>query len=147
MSTALEVQISTDTSKMQLDKVFQYLSQEAYWSKGLPREVFDRSVENSICFGAYLPNGDQVAFARVITDKATFAYLADVFVAESQRGQGLSKHLIQEILSHSDLQGLRRFSLATADAHELYKKFGFTPLSVPEIMMERLNRSIYETAL
>ncbi|WP_208991076.1 GNAT family N-acetyltransferase [Pseudovibrio sp. Tun.PSC04-5.I4] len=107
MTQALEIEISTDKNKLQLDKIFRYLSQEAYWSKGLPRDVFDRSVENSLCFGVYLPNGDQIAFARVITDKATFGYLGDVFVAENHRGKGLSKQLMKAILTHPDLQNLR----------------------------------------
>ncbi len=124
--------------------LYQFLSQEAYWSKGLPRDVFDRSIENSICFGAYRENGEQVAFARVITDKATFAYLGDVFVTPTHRGKGLSKQLMRVIDAHPDLQGLRRFMLATADAHDLYKQFGFTPLSTPDRMMERHNKAAYQ---
>ncbi len=124
--------------------LYRFLSQEAYWSKGLPRDVFDRSIENSICFGAYLENGEQVAFARVITDKATFAYLGDVFVTPTHRGKGLSKQLMRAINSHPDLQGLRRFMLATADAHDLYKQFSFTPLGAPDRMMERHNKTAYQ---
>ncbi len=141
MTHTLEIEISTDKSKLQREMIYQFLSQEAYWSKGLPRDVFDRSLENSLCFGVYLPTGEQVAFARVITDKATFAYLGDVFVPAQHRGKGLSKQLMKATLTHPDLQGLRRFLLATADAHELYRKNGFTELSAPERMMERHNKT------
>ncbi|SFT62592.1 Acetyltransferase (GNAT) domain-containing protein [Pseudovibrio denitrificans] len=145
MTEILELEISTDKNKLQLNKIYQFLSEEAYWSKGLPRETFDKAIANSICFGAYLENGEQVAFARVVTDQATFAYLADVFVTPAQRGKGISKKLMKAIDAHPDLQGLRRFMLATADAHELYKQFGFTPLSTPDRMMERHNKTVYQT--
>ncbi|QUS54822.1 GNAT family N-acetyltransferase [Pseudovibrio brasiliensis] len=146
MTEILELEISTDKNKLQLNKIYQFLSEEAYWSKGLPRETFDKAIANSICFGAYLENGEQVAFARVVTDQATFAYLADVFVTPAQRGKGISKKLMKAIDAHPDLQGLRRFMLATADAHELYKQFGFTPLSTPDRMMERHNKTVYQTS-
>ncbi|AEV38721.1 GCN5-related N-acetyltransferase [Pseudovibrio sp. FO-BEG1] len=146
MTEILELEISTDKNKLQLNKIYQFLSEEAYWSKGLPRETFDKAIANSICFGAYLENGEQVAFARVVTDQATFAYLADVFVTPAQRGKGISKNLMKAIDAHPDLQGLRRFMLATADAHELYKQFGFTPLSTPDRMMERHNKTVYQTS-
>jgi len=146
MTEILELEISTDKNKLQLNKIYQFLSEEAYWSKGLPRETFDKAIANSICFGAYLENGEQVAFARVVTDQATFAYLADVFVTPAQRGKGISKNLMKAIDAHPDLQGLRRFMLATADAHELYKQFGFTPLSTPDRMMERHNKTVYQSS-
>ncbi|MES0870532.1 GNAT family N-acetyltransferase [Pseudovibrio sp. SCP19] len=146
MNEILEIEISTDKSKLQLNKIYQFLSEEAYWSKGLPRKTFDKAIPNSICFGVYLENGEQVAFARVVTDQATFAYLADVFVTPAQRGKGISKKLMKAIDAHPDLQGLRRFMLATADAHELYKQFGFTSLSTPDRMMERHNKTVYQTS-
>ncbi|GHB31730.1 N-acetyltransferase [Pseudovibrio japonicus] len=145
MTQTTELEISTDKAKLQRDMLYQFLSQEAYWSKGLPRDIFDRSIENSVCFGAYLERGEQIAFARVITDKATFAYLGDVFVTPAHRGKGLSKQLMKAINAHPDLQGLRRFMLATADAHDLYKQFGFTSLSTPDRMMERHNKTAYQS--
>ncbi|SFK20562.1 Acetyltransferase (GNAT) family protein [Pseudovibrio ascidiaceicola] len=144
MTQILEIEISTDKDKLQRDKLYQFLSKDAYWSKGLPRDVFDRSVENSLCFGLYLANGEQVAYARVITDKATFAYLCDVFVIPAHRGKGLSKQLMKAIDTHPELQSLRRILLATADAHDLYKQFGFTPLGAPDRMMERHNKTAYQ---
>jgi len=126
--------ISTDPSRLQLDAIHAYLTR-SYWSPGVPREIVARAAANSMCFGIY--HGDaQVGFARVITDKATFAYLADVYVLEAHRGQGLSKRLVEHILAHPDLQGLRRFMLATADAHGLYAQFDFKVVASPERMME-----------
>ncbi|WP_109316895.1 GNAT family N-acetyltransferase [Pseudovibrio ascidiaceicola] len=144
MTQILEIEISTDKDKLQRDKIYQFLSKDAYWSKGLPRDVFDRSIENSLCFGLYLSNGEQIAYARVITDKATFAYLCDVFVIPAHRSKGLSKQLMKAIDTHPELQGLRRILLATADAHDLYKQFGFTPLGAPDRMMERHNKAVYQ---
>ncbi len=126
--------ISTDASRLQLDAIHAYLAR-SYWSPGVPRDVVARAIANSMCFGVYL-DGAQVGFARVVTDKATFAYLADVYVLEAHRGQGLSKRLVETIQAHPDLQGLRRFMLATRDAHGLYAQFGFRPLGVPERLME-----------
>ena len=127
-------EISSDPSRLQLDAVHAYLSR-SYWSPGVPREVVERAAANSLCFGIY--HGEsQVGFARVITDQATFAYLADVYVLEPHRGQGLSKRLVEHIQAHPGLQGLRRFMLATADAHGLYAQFGFRPLAKPQRMME-----------
>jgi GNAT superfamily N-acetyltransferase len=126
--------ISTDRSLLDIDMIYHYLSDESYWSKGITRERVIASIENSLCFGIY--KGDkQVGFARLITDKATFAYLCDVFVLDSYRKLGLSKWLVQTILSQPDLQGLRRWLLATADAHRLYNQFGFLPLTSPERWM------------
>jgi GNAT superfamily N-acetyltransferase len=126
--------ISTDKSLLDVSMIYSYLSQESYWSKGISRETVERSIENSMCFGIY-KDGHQVGFARVTSDKATFAYLADVFVTGGFRGLGLSKWLVQTILAHPDLQGLRRWLLATADAHGLYSQFGFLPLTSPERWM------------
>lgn len=125
-----EFEISTDRARLNLDVVHGFLS-NSYWAKGIPRDLVKRSVENSLCFGVY-KGGGQIGFARVISDFATFAYLADVFVLPEERGKGVSKILVQTILSHPDLQGLRRFMLATLDAHGLYAKFGFEPLDHPE---------------
>jgi GNAT superfamily N-acetyltransferase len=126
--------ISTDPSRLQLDAIHAYLAR-SYWSPGIPKDVVARAIANSLCFGIH--QGErQVGFARVITDKASFAYLADVYVLEEHRGQGLSKRLVTEILAHPELQGLRRFLLATADAHGLYAQFDFKPLARPQNMME-----------
>jgi len=127
-------EISTDKDLLDFQMIYSYLSDESYWSKGISVEKVRRSIENSICFGVY-HHGRQVGFARIITDKATFAYLCDVFILDDFRGQGLSKWLIQTILAHAELQGLRRWSLATADAHGLYSQFGFMPLTSPENWM------------
>ena len=127
--------ISTDPARLQLAAIHDYLVR-SYWSPGIPRDLVARAIANSLCFGIY--HGDaQVGFARVVTDKASFAYLADVYVLEEHRGQGLSKRLVAEILAHPELQGLRRFLLATADAHGLYAQNGFQPLARPQNMMER----------
>ena len=127
--------ISADPGRLQPDAIHAYLVR-SYWSPGVPRAVVDRAIANSLCFGVYLGSGEQVGFARVVTDKATFAYLADVYVLEAHRGQGLSKRLVAFVQAHPELQGLRRFMLATADAHGLYAQFGFKPLAAPDRMME-----------
>ena len=134
--------ISADKSKLDHQLIHRYLSGESYWAKGMPLEVMQRSFENSMCFGVYKGNA-QVGFARIISDKATFAYLADVFIHSDHRGKGLSKMLMDYIISHPDLQGLRRWMLGTADAYGLYAKYGFTPLGKPERMMERNNPNVY----
>ena len=126
--------ISTDPSRLQLDAIHAYLTR-SYWSPGVPKDIVARGIANSLCFGIYLGEA-QVGFARVITDKATFAYLADVYVLEEHRRQGLSKRLVEQIQAHPELQGLRRFMLATADAHGLYAQFGFKPPAKPDNLME-----------
>ena len=133
--------ISTDPGRLDLDAIHAYLSR-SYWSPGVPRAVVARAIAHSLCFGIYR-DGAQVGFARVISDRATFAYLADVYVLEGHRGQGLSKRLVAQILAHPELQGLRRFLLATADAHGLYAQFGFRPLTAPDRMMEIRNPDPY----
>ncbi len=115
--------------------MFNYLDKESYWSKGIAIETLRRGIDNAMYFGVY-HDKKQIGFAKVVTDKATFAYLADVFILEAYRGQGLSKWLMHTILSHNELQGLRRWSLATLDAHGLYAQFGFTPLEIPERWMQ-----------
>ncbi|HZR56952.1 MAG TPA: GNAT family N-acetyltransferase [Terriglobales bacterium] len=133
--------ISTDRARFDLDVIHGFLT-NCYWCKGIPREIVARSIEHSLCFGIY-NDSDQVGFARVISDFATYAYIGDVFVLESHRGRGLSKWLMECILQHPQLQGLRRWSLVTGDAHGLYSQFGFTPLQAPERWMEIHNRDVY----
>ena len=135
--------ISTDASMLDLEVVHGYLSR-SYWAAGVPEDVVRRSIENSLCFGVYRGE-EQAGFARVVTDRATFAYLADVFVLDEHRGQGIGKWLLEVILSHPDLQGLRRWMLATRDAHDLYRRYAFTELARPGIFMERKD-SNYKTA-
>ena len=134
--------ISTDSSRVDRNLVHEFLSQRSYWAAGIPRDVVERSIERSLCFGVY--EGDaQVGFARVVTDYATFAYLADVFVLESHRGRGIATWLMEAVVGYPDLQGLRRWILMTRDAHGLYAKFGFKPLAAPDRIMEIHNPSIY----
>ncbi len=119
--------ISPDRDRLDLDVVHGYLSNESYWSPGVSRDVVERAIANSVPFGVYRGQA-QVGFARVVTDRATFAWIADVFILPDHRGKGLSKRLMAAILAHPDLQGLRRWLLATADAHGLYRQFGFAEL-------------------
>ncbi len=136
--------ISTDRERLNLDVIHRFLT-ECYWAKGIPREVVARSIENSMCFGVY-SDGKQVGLARVISDYATYAYIGDVFVLEPYRGHGLGKWLMQCIMQHPRLQGLRRWSLVTDDAHGLYAQFGFTPLQTPEKHMELHDAEVYKRA-
>ena len=128
-------QISTNTSRLDISVIHRFLS-EAYWSPGIDRETVERSIEHSLPFGIYLDT-EQVGFARVISDRATFAYIADVFIVPTHRGQGLGKWLVDVILGHPELQGLRLWMLRTRDAHGLYEQFGFQPPSIPSLIMER----------
>ena len=128
-----QVDISTDKSRLDLDVIHDFL-QTSYWAKGRARSVIERAIQNSLCFGVYV-DGRQVAFARVVSDRAVFAYLMDVFVLPEFRGRGISKALMRVILAHPELQNLRVFLLATADAHGLYSQFGFEPLTEPERWM------------
>ena len=129
-----EYRITTDPSSIDLKAVHAYLA-GAYWSEEIPRDIVARAIESSLCVS--LLDGDrQIGFARVVTDRATFAYLCDVYVLEEYRGKALGKWLIGEVMSHPDLQGLRRFILLTRDAHGLYSQFGFTPLGNPDSYME-----------
>jgi len=137
-------EITCDRTRLDIGAIHDFLSQ-AYWSAGIPRAVVERAIENSLCFGVF-HDEHQVGFARVITDKATFAYLADVYILSEHRGKGLSRRLIQEIIQHPDLQGLRRMLLATRDAHGLYEKFGFKPLAAPDRIMEIHDPSVYRDA-
>jgi GNAT superfamily N-acetyltransferase len=134
--------VSTDPARLDLSLIHDFLSSRSYWAAGIPLEIVRRSLENSLCFGVY-QGQRQVGFARVVTDKATFAYLGDVFVLEDFRGRGLAKWLMEYIVGHPDLQGLRRFVLGTQDAHGLYEKFGFRALSSPERFMEIHRPGVY----
>ncbi len=136
--------VTTDSGRLDEDLIHKVLS-ESYWAKGIPREVVARSIRNSLCF-AVMHGSDQVGFARVISDYATFAYLADVFVLEEFRGRGLATFLMQCIVQHPELQGLRRWTLATRDAHGLYAKFGFKPLAKPDRFMERHDPNVYKVS-
>jgi GNAT superfamily N-acetyltransferase len=134
--------ISTDRAKLDRGAIHEFLT-GSYWATGIPRQVVDRSIEGALCFGLY-ENDRQVGFARVITDSATFAYLADVYVLESHRGRGLATWLMECILAHPGLAGLRRWMLVTRDAHPLYRKVGFRDLAHPERIMEMTFPGIYE---
>ena len=129
--------ISTDAARLDIEAIHKYLSESAYWAMGRPLEMVKRSILNSLPFGVY-EGAAQIGFARVVTDYATFAWLADVFVLPEFRGQGIGKWLIGVVVDHPDLQGLRRWILATKDAHGLYAQYGFTPLNAPERFMHRL---------
>ena len=127
--------LSNDKMKLQPEMIHRYLSKESYWAKDIPQATVIAAIEGSVCFGVY-DEGVQVGFGRVVTDHATFGYLADVFIIEEYRGKGLSRELIGFIMDYPPFKSLRRFMLATKDAHGLYERFGFTPLSTPERFME-----------
>jgi GNAT superfamily N-acetyltransferase len=136
-----EYEISTDKTRLDVELIHSFLA-GTYWAAGIPRSVVEKAIANSLCFGIYV-EGNQVGFARVITDLATFGYLADVFVIPEHRGRGLSKALMRHILSHPDMLGLRRILLATKDAHGLYEQFGFGPFKNPERLMSIHNPDVY----
>ena len=140
-----KIAITTEPSRLDLDVIHGYLAR-SYWAAGIPRDVVERAVAHSLCFGAF--EGDrQVGFARVVTDRATYAYLCDVFVLESHQGRGVGKRLMAAVMAHPDLQGLRRFSLFTRDAHGLYRQFGFTETRFAARFMEVLNAAPYGGAV
>jgi GNAT superfamily N-acetyltransferase len=134
--------ISTDGRRLDRDAIHDFL-RKSYWAAGIPRDVLDRSIDHALCFGLY-EGPRQVGFARVITDRATFAYLSDVYILEEYRGRGLATWLMEAVLEHPDLQGLRRWMLATQDAHGLYRKVGFTELAHPERLMEMVFSGRYD---
>jgi GNAT superfamily N-acetyltransferase len=135
--------VRTDSSRFDVEMIYRFLT-TCYWAEGVPRETVQRSIDNALCFGVF--DGDQqVGFARVITDRATYAYIGDVFILESHRGRGLSKLLMKAIMEHPDLQGLRRWSLVTNDAHGLYRQFGFRRPANPQRYMERVNPDVYSS--
>ena len=133
--------ISTDKSKLNIDIIHHYLSEESYWAQGRSMDTVRKTIDHSLCFGVYADDR-QVGFARVVTDYATFAWLADVFILESHRGLGLSKWLVESIVANPDLQNLKNFLLATSDAHELYRRYGgFEALEKPEKWMIRVSKT------
>ena len=139
--------ISTDPERLDLPLVYRFLSEDAYWSPGVPLDVVERALANSIVFGLYRVSGqgwEQAGLARIVSDRATFAWLCDVFVLPEHRGEGLGKWLMECVKSHPDLQGLRRWMLATRDAHGLYAQHGFRPLKAPELFMERHDPDVYQ---
>ncbi|MFC0682962.1 GNAT family N-acetyltransferase [Lysobacter korlensis] len=140
-----ELRVSTDKRELDVDLIHRFLAEESTWAAGIPRELVERSIQHSLCFGGYY-GATQVAFARVVSDYATFANLVDVFVLPTYRGRGYSKALVAAVLAHPRLQGLRRFTLATWDAHGLYSQFGFAPLRQPETFMERHVPNVYAAA-
>lgn len=135
--------ISTDKNKLNMSVIYHFIA-NSYWAKGIPKSVMQKAIDNSMCFGVYSANNEQVGFARVVTDNATFAYLADVFIIPDLQGNGLSKLLVKTIVEHPDLQGLRRFLLATADAHGLYAQYGFKPIDNPALLMQINPANVYE---
>ena len=137
------MEINSDQSQLDIVLIHRFLSEESAWAKGIPLEKVQQSIAHSLCFGGY-ENGQQIAFARVVSDFATFAYLMDVFVLKEHRGRGLSRQLVAAVKAHPQLQGLRRFLLASSDARGLYQKFGFQALGKPEIMMEINVPDIYQ---
>lgn len=130
-----EVVISDDKTRLDLPAIHAFLSERSYWAKGVPREIVERSIDHSLCFGMYRA-GRQIGFARAVTDFTTFAWLADVFIVEDARSGGFGKTLVAAVMGHPGLQGLRRFMLGTRDAHKLYERYGFAPLEYPERFME-----------
>jgi GNAT superfamily N-acetyltransferase len=139
-----EYEITFDPTRFDIEAAHAFLA-TTYWSPGVPLSVVRKAIENSLCVAVFSA-GRQVAFARAVTDRATFAYLADVYVLETHRGRGLSRTMLQALLAHPDLQGLRRLMLATNDAHGLYEKFGFKPLASPSRMMELHSPDVYAKA-
>ncbi len=139
----MSYRMSFNKDDLQMDVIHGFLT-EAYWSKGISRDILTKAIAGSVCVGCFGENGGQVGFARVVTDKATFAYLADVFVLPEHAGQGLAREMVKGLLDHQDLQGLRRWMLATADAHGVYEKLGFENIAQPEIFMEINDPDIYQ---
>jgi GNAT superfamily N-acetyltransferase len=135
--------VSDDKGRLDVALIHRFLSEQSSWAIGIPRELVERGIANSLCFGGYL-DGRQVAFARVITDCATFAYLVDVFVLPEHRSRGYSLQIMDAVMSHPSLQGLRRFMLATSTAAPLYERYGFTPPAKPRALMERNFPDIYK---
>ncbi|RFS25055.1 N-acetyltransferase [Chitinophaga silvatica] len=137
-----EYSITTDKTRFDLTVIHNYLANDSYWAQNIPMDTVVRMIEGSLCFGVFHQD-KQIGFARMITDKAVFAYLADVFILPEARGQGLSKWLMETMLQHPDLQGLRRILLVTSDAHGLYAKYGFEPIQNPEKFMNLHNPDVY----
>ena len=144
MSAADDYRISTDPALHDVGQIHRFQSRDSYWAQNIPLSVVQRSIAQSLCFGMYEAER-QIGFARVVTDAATFAYLADVFIVPSHRQLGLGKRLMAAVMAHPDLRGLRRFMLATRDAHALYRQFGFAPPKNPQVLMERHEPQIYHS--
>jgi len=142
----MDLRISTERTELDVPLIHRFLSEQTYWARDIPLAVVEKSITHSLCFGGYLGTA-QVAFARVISDFATFANLVDVFVLPEHRGKGYGKVLVSAVLAHPQLQGLRRFMLATGDARGLYARFGFTPPQYPHTLMERYSPGLYTAAL
>ncbi|QQC65809.1 GNAT family N-acetyltransferase [Paraburkholderia ginsengisoli] len=141
---ANELTISSNQADFDIEMVYTFLSEQTAWARGMPRETFERAVAGSLCFGGYL-GGRQIAFARLITDQATFAYLCDVFVLPTYRGNGYASALMKHVFARPSLAGLRRIVLVTTDAHHVYEPHGFTQLANPERYMELHNPDVYKT--
>lgn len=137
-----EIEITMDKTRLDVEAIHDFLANESYWARERNIEQTRVAIENSICYGVYT-GGRQIGFARVVTDRATFAYIGDVYILEEFRGRGLSKRLMETIIDHPELQNLRRWVLATRDAHGLYEHYGFTQLKFPERWMERAARGAY----
>ena len=138
-----DYEISADAGRLDVAVIHKFLVEDSYWSRGIPRSTVERAVENSLCFGVY-HRAAQVGFARVVTDRSTFALLADVFILQAHRGKGLSKELMRRVVEHEDLQHLRRFLLLTSDAHGLYSQFGFKEIGNPARFMEVFRPDVYQ---
>lgn len=135
--------LSTEKAHLQIDRIHRFLSEEAYWSLGIPRTVVERAIEKSDCYGVFSPEGAQVGFARVVTDSATFAWICDVYIESAYRGQGLSKWLIANVMQDLKPLRLRRICLTTKDAHGLYQQFGIQMTETPDYWMERKDSDVY----
>jgi GNAT superfamily N-acetyltransferase len=136
------LQISTDRSELDVPLIYRFLSEQSTWAVGIPRPVVDRAIENSLCFGGYV-DGRQVAFVRVVTDYATYGCIDDLFVVPEYRGRGYAKTMMETLLAHPSLQGLRRMTLSCANGREVFTQFGFTPLHQPDALLERAFPNIY----
>ncbi|MEC5406298.1 GNAT family N-acetyltransferase [Paraburkholderia sp. MPAMCS5] len=145
MASPNELIISSNPDQLDIELIHAFLSQETAWAKGMPRDTLERAIAGSLCFGGYV-GGKQVAFARVVTDEATFAYLCDVFVLPAYRGKGYASALLAQLFASPALQGLRRIMLATTDAHHVYRRHGFEALSNPELFMQVHKPDVYTRA-
>lgn len=134
--------LSLDPAELQLDAIHAYLTR-SYWSPGIPKELVAKAIAHSLCVGAYASDGAQAGFARLVTDHATFGYLADVYVLEEHRGRDLSRAMVAALLTLPEVMGFRRIMLATRDAHDLYEKLGFEPVTDPKPLMQILRKDIY----
>lgn len=133
-----DIEISTDKSRLDVDRIHAYLSEESYWGRGRPREAMELAIETSLCFGAYDARGHQLGFTRVVTDGVVFGWVADVFTFTEFQGQGVGKALMRAVVEHPDLQQVKRLALFTDDAHGLYESFGFSPIAKPGDWLERM---------